>query len=157
MSSLKQLDLPIAASSSKRKMEMKDTPARKYAATTQAPGYPSAMNGNVVGFRAEPAVAVGGRQVKRAHAPPAVKKGLRSIGKAVVKAGASVGNDALGVLTQTSSQMAAQAPDKLTQMAMSGGKERKPSPWIAHVKAYAAQHGLSYKDAMSQAKSTYKR
>jgi hypothetical protein len=156
MSSLKQLDLPIDASRNKRKMEMKDTPARKYAATTQAPGYPMAQNGNVVGFRQEPA-SVGGRQVKRAHNPPAVKKALKSVGKAVVKAGTSVGNDALGVLTQTSSQMAAQAPDKLTQMAMSGGKERKPSPWIAHVKAYAAQHGLSYKEAMSQAKSTYKR
>jgi hypothetical protein len=157
MSSLKQLDLPIAASSNKRKMQVVDKVPKKYAATTQASGYPSVMNGNVVGFRAEPSVAVGGRQVKRAHNPPAVKKALKSVGKAVVKAGTSVGNDALGVVTQTSSQMAAQAPDKLTQMAMSGGKERKPSPWIAHVKAYAAQHGLSYKDAMSQAKASYKK
>jgi hypothetical protein len=157
MSSLKQLDLPIDASRNKRKMEVKDTPARKYAATTQAPGHPAAMNGNVVGFRQEPSVAVGGRQVKRAGNPPAVKKALKSVGKSLVKTGASVGKDALGVVTQTSSQMAAQAPDKLTQMAMSGGKERKPSPWIAHVKSYAAQHGLSYKDAMTQAKASYKR
>lgn len=155
MSSLKQLDLPIAASSGKRKMEVKDKVPKKYAATTQAPGYPVTQNGHVVGFRQEP--AVGGRQVKRAHNPPAVKKALKSVGKSLVKVGASVGKDALGVVTQTSSQMAAQAPDKLTQMAMSGGKERKPSPWVVHVKQFAAEHGLSYKDAMSQAKSTYKR
>jgi hypothetical protein len=157
MSSLKQLDLPIAASSNKRKLEMKERIPKKYAATTQAAGYPTVMNGNVVGFRAEPSVAVGGRQVKRAGNPPAVKKALKSVGKAVVKAGAHVGNDALGVVTQTSSQMAAQAPDKLTQMAMSGGKERKPSPWILHVKTFAAEHGLSYKEAMTQAKASYKK
>lgn len=31
-----------------------------------------------------------------------------------------------------------------------------PNKWIQHVKDYAKQHGLSYKDAMSQAKSSYK-
>ena len=31
------------------------------------------------------------------------------------------------------------------------------SAWIQHVKAYASQHGVSYKEAMSKAKATYKR
>ena len=37
------------------------------------------------------------------------------------------------------------------------GPARKPSAWIAHVKAYAAEHGMPYKEAMSQAKATYKK
>lgn len=35
-----------------------------------------------------------------------------------------------------------------------GGK-RPPNPWIMHVKAYAAQHGVSYKQAMSEARASY--
>ena len=41
------------------------------------------------------------------------------------------------------------------------GVERKPRPpnaWVAHVKAYQAEHrGMSYKEAMSKAKETYRR
>lgn len=39
------------------------------------------------------------------------------------------------------------------------GKKRGPSssPWIAHVKAYAATHGLKYGDALKAAKATYTR
>jgi hypothetical protein len=33
---------------------------------------------------------------------------------------------------------------------------KKPSAWMAHVKAYHAKHGGSYKDAMKGAKATYK-
>jgi hypothetical protein len=102
----------------------------------------------------------GGRKVKRMNAPPQVKKALKSVGKATVKAAASVGKDALGVVTQTSSQMAAKAPDMIESAVMSGGKEktvRKPSPWIEHVRSYAKQHNISYKDAMSAAKASYKK
>lgn len=35
-------------------------------------------------------------------------------------------------------------------------KARAPSKWIAHVQSYAKQHGISYKKAMSEAKSSYK-
>lgn len=31
------------------------------------------------------------------------------------------------------------------------------NPWISHVKTYALEHNLSYKDAMIQAKTTYKK
>lgn len=31
------------------------------------------------------------------------------------------------------------------------------NPWISHVKQYAADNNLSYKDAMKQAKSTYQK
>ena len=31
------------------------------------------------------------------------------------------------------------------------------NPWILHVKKYALEHNLSYKDAMSKAKPTYKK
>jgi len=34
---------------------------------------------------------------------------------------------------------------------------KKPSAWMAHVKAHQAKHGGSYKDAMKNAKATYKR
>ena len=41
------------------------------------------------------------------------------------------------------------------------GVERKPrpaNPWVAHVKAFQAEHrGMSYKEAMSRAKETYRR
>jgi hypothetical protein len=33
----------------------------------------------------------------------------------------------------------------------------KPSAWISHVKAYQAQHGVSYRDAMVGAKATYQK
>ena len=36
-------------------------------------------------------------------------------------------------------------------------KPRKPSAWIAHVKAYAKEHGCSYKEALSKAKASYKK
>jgi len=45
---------------------------------------------------------------------------------------------------------------KVKDMAGSGAP-RKPSAWILHVKAYAAKHGVSYKDAMSAARATYKK
>ena len=31
------------------------------------------------------------------------------------------------------------------------------SPWISHVKSYAKKHGVSYKDALKQAKATYRK
>ena len=37
------------------------------------------------------------------------------------------------------------------------GGARKPSAWIAHVKSYASEHGIPYKEAMSKAKATYKK
>ena len=38
-----------------------------------------------------------------------------------------------------------------------GHSAKKTSPWIAHVKAYAAQHGMKYGEALKHAKSTYKK
>lgn len=41
-----------------------------------------------------------------------------------------------------------------------GGKRPRSAPaggWIAHVKAYAKQHGCSYKDALKRASATYKK
>jgi len=37
------------------------------------------------------------------------------------------------------------------------GAPRKPSAWIVHVKAYAAKHGVSYKQALKEASATYKK
>ncbi len=40
----------------------------------------------------------------------------------------------------------------------SGGKaKREPNAWIKHVQAYAKQHKVSYKDAIKQARATYKK
>ena len=36
-------------------------------------------------------------------------------------------------------------------------KKKAHSPWVAHVKAYAAKHGVSYKDALKGASASYKR
>jgi len=36
-------------------------------------------------------------------------------------------------------------------------KPRKPSKWIEHVKAYAKEHGCSYKEALSRAKESYRK
>jgi hypothetical protein len=41
-----------------------------------------------------------------------------------------------------------------------GGKVKRgasTSPWIAHVKAYAAKHGMKYGQALKEAKASYKR
>jgi hypothetical protein len=35
--------------------------------------------------------------------------------------------------------------------------ERKSNPWVDHCKKYAAENGCSYKQAISEAKSTYAR
>jgi hypothetical protein len=43
----------------------------------------------------------------------------------------------------------------MMEMAYGGGKGG--SPWIQHVKAFASEHGISYKEALSRAKATYKR
>jgi hypothetical protein len=39
----------------------------------------------------------------------------------------------------------------------SGAGAKKSSPWIEHVKAYAAQHGVKYGEALKLAKATYKK
>jgi len=41
--------------------------------------------------------------------------------------------------------------------ALGAGKPRVPNVWVSHVKKYAADHGVSYKEAMSQAKASYKK
>ena len=45
---------------------------------------------------------------------------------------------------------------------VSGGSAKqkakaKSNPWIKHVKAYAKQHNISYGDAISKAKASYKK
>ena len=37
------------------------------------------------------------------------------------------------------------------------GKGKKTSPWVEHCKKYAAKHGVSYKQAMKDARASYKR
>lgn len=45
-----------------------------------------------------------------------------------------------------------------TERPVGGAKRSAPAGgWIAHVKAYAKQHGCSYKDALSRASATYKK
>ena len=47
---------------------------------------------------------------------------------------------------------------KAAHAALEGGaKKRPPSAWIQHVKKYAADHNVSYKEAMSKAKASYKK
>jgi len=41
--------------------------------------------------------------------------------------------------------------------ALGAGKPRAPNAWVTHVKKYAADNKVSYKEAMSQAKSSYKK
>ena len=36
-------------------------------------------------------------------------------------------------------------------------KKKAASPWVSHVKAYAAKHNVSYKDALKGASASYKR
>lgn len=36
-------------------------------------------------------------------------------------------------------------------------KQSKPSSWITHVKNYSKEHNMSYKEALSKAKATYKK
>jgi predicted DNA binding CopG/RHH family protein len=37
------------------------------------------------------------------------------------------------------------------------GAKKTSSPWIAHVKKYAAEHGMKYGEALKEAKATYKK
>jgi hypothetical protein len=36
-------------------------------------------------------------------------------------------------------------------------KTKKSNPWVAHVKAYQKENGVSYKEAMKLSKETYKK
>ena len=65
-----------------------------------------------------------------------------------VKKGVDIGKD-LGLLKGKGRKRAGAS----TGGAVSGGA----SPWIMHVKAYAKKHGVSYKDALKQAKATYRK
>ena len=65
-----------------------------------------------------------------------------------VKKGVDIGKD-LGLLKGKGRKRAGAS----TGGAVSGGA----SPWISHVKAYAKKHGVSYKDALKQAKATYRK
>ena len=67
---------------------------------------------------------------------------LAGIGAAL---GAKIGKDLAG--------QARKSVKKTTGM----GKPKGPSPYIAHVKKYAAEHGVPYKQAMKDAKATYKK
>jgi len=65
-----------------------------------------------------------------------------------VKKGVDIGKD-LGLLKGKGRKRAGAS----TGGAVTGGA----SPWISHVKAYAKKHGVSYKDALKQAKATYRK
>jgi hypothetical protein len=47
--------------------------------------------------------------------------------------------------------------DKALGYSQQMGGAKPASPWIAHVKAYAQEHGCSYKEAMTRAKDSYRR
>ena len=98
------------------------------------------------------------------HRPPAVKKALKSVGKRVVKSGAIIGDNILGTAEDTTKETRKRAPKALVDkaevsLAGSGAAKpkRPPGKWIIHVKAYWKEHGGSYKDAMKNAKATYKK
>jgi hypothetical protein len=38
-----------------------------------------------------------------------------------------------------------------------GKKKREPNAWIKHVQAYAKENKVSYKDAIKQARASYKK
>jgi len=109
------------------------------------------------------AIMQGGKKPKRAGAPPAVKKGMKSVGKETMKLLTQMGNDALDIGHQSSSQMKDKASQQISSAIMQGGKEKKPkqvrtpSKWIEHVKDYSAKNGVSYKDALKLAKDSYKK
>ena len=44
---------------------------------------------------------------------------------------------------------------KVVDPIMQGGTVKKSNPWISHVKQYAADHNVSYREAMKSAKATY--
>ena len=48
-------------------------------------------------------------------------------------------------------------PPPVPPSATSGGAKKAPGAWIQHVKAYAQNNGVSYKEAMTKAKASYKR
>jgi hypothetical protein len=43
------------------------------------------------------------------------------------------------------------------KMKKKGAKKKGAGSWIAHVKAYAKKNGVSYKEAMTKARATYKK
>jgi hypothetical protein len=49
------------------------------------------------------------------------------------------------------------APSATPPVVGAGKRGQSSSPWIAHVKAYARQHGMKYGDALKAAKATYKK
>ncbi len=51
----------------------------------------------------------------------------------------------------------AAAPEVRKEIKKKTGLGRSPSKWVEHVKAYAKEHSIPYKKAMSEARATYKK
>ena len=67
-------------------------------------------------------------------------------------------NSAIGFGTWGGKKMKKQAKPKkvMKKKVMKKGGAKQANPWIAHVKAYAARNGVSYKDALSLARASYR-
>jgi len=76
-----------------------------------------------------------------------MKKGMRGVHKAMRQSKKKMGSGTAHLHLQ---QMTSPTRG-------SGSGAKKTSPWIAHVKAYCAQHGCKYSDGLKQAKATYKK
>lgn len=81
-----------------------------------------------------------------------VLEGIGNVGKLVDK-GLDIG-DKLGLLKKGKGKMAKKGG--IGTGGISTGGKRGASKWVEHVKAFAKKHNISYKDALKQAKASYR-
>jgi hypothetical protein len=106
---------------------------------------------------------MGGKKKKKESFTKALSKSVSSVGKAVLPVAQDVATQMLveaamgaGKPKRGRAPRMAQPKIGLAKPRAVGGK-RPASAWVQHVKAHAAKHGVSYKQAMSDAKHTWKK
>ena len=110
--------------------------------------------------KAGPMVAMGAGKVnrmKKAKKWTGFAKGLAEDAMAMAGAGKVNRMRKAKKWTGFAKGLAEDALAMASPMIEGAGKPKRTSAWITHVKKYASEHNIPYKEAMSKAKATYKK
>lgn len=95
------------------------------------------------------------QQRNNANQPYMTGNGKRKVRKGRGQAGNSESLDQIEATANLVNELASANPQVNADVVAKGGK-RPASKWIDHVKAYSKKHGVSYKQALKDAKATYR-
>jgi hypothetical protein len=88
---------------------------------------------------------------------PIKRKYVKKVKKVVEDAVADIPEDVKGAVKSRAKKVVKEVKGKVKEELVGAGAKRPPSKWILHVKAYAKDHNVSYKEAMSAARPSYKK